>query len=340
MAERNTDGTTRRVRVEDVARVAGVSPITVSRALSNPEKVKDETRQRVADAVAQTGYVVNSFASTLRSGRSSIITMFVSSLQNPHYAASIQGLVDALEGSRFRLMFAQTGYAVDAKSDLFNSLLSFRPAAVVLSEGVRSESLRARLSELDVPVLEMWDDNPDPIDMLVGFSVADAGRMMGEHFAQQGFSHVAYCGHSSGRTAERLTGFRDGLARHGIDKVHVHGLSGVGTILTGMTALEQIRAELPECDAIFFATDLMATGALLRARELDIDVPGQIAIAGFGDLDYTPHTQPPLTSIDVSAYELGKDAGRMLLKRLETGPLPNRRLLRPVQLQARASTAR
>ncbi|WP_417307381.1 LacI family DNA-binding transcriptional regulator [Devosia sp.] len=340
MSDKKTDGTSRRVRVEDVARVAGVSPITVSRALSNPEKVKEETRQRVAEAVAQTGYVVNSFASTLRSGRSSIITVFVSSLQNPHYAASIQGLIDALEGSRFRLMFAQTGFSVDADSDLFNSLMSFRPAAVVLSEGVRSESLRNTLTDFDVPVLEMWDDDPDPIDMLVGFSVADASRMVGEHFAEQGFRHVAYFGHSSGRTAERLTGFRAGLARHGIDEVYVHSFEGTGTMMMGMSAFEEIVTEHPDCDAIFFATDLLATGALLRAREMGIDVPGRVAIAGFGDLDYAAHTQPPLTTIHVSAYELGKDAGQMLLKRLDTGPLPNRRLIRPVRLEARGSTAR
>ena len=94
----------RPVRVEDVAREAGVSPITVSRALSAPHKVRPETRERVMAAVLKTGYVVNSIASSLRSGRSSTVTVFVASLLNPHFAAAMQGALDAFEGSRFRLM--------------------------------------------------------------------------------------------------------------------------------------------------------------------------------------------------------------------------------------------
>jgi LacI family gluconate utilization system Gnt-I transcriptional repressor len=106
------NGAGRTVRVEDVAREAGVSPITVSRALSAPHKVKSDTRQRVMEAVARTGYVVNTIASTLRSGRSPIVTVFVASLENPHFASAVQGALDAFEGSRFHLMFAQTGYSV------------------------------------------------------------------------------------------------------------------------------------------------------------------------------------------------------------------------------------
>src|SRR5690606_27569977 len=98
------------VRVEDVAREAGVSPITVSRALNTPSLVREETRERVNQAVARTGYVVNSIASTLRSGRSKIITVFVASLQNPHLSAEAQGIIDAFEGTLYRLMFSQTGW--------------------------------------------------------------------------------------------------------------------------------------------------------------------------------------------------------------------------------------
>ena len=123
----------RAARVEDVAREAGVSPITVSRALSHPEKVKDETRQRVNDAVARTGYVINRFASSLRSGHSTIISAFVSNLSNPHFANAIQGCADALDGSRYHLLMAQTGYSDKLQRQVVEEVLPFRPAAAMSS---------------------------------------------------------------------------------------------------------------------------------------------------------------------------------------------------------------
>jgi len=340
VADRETKNTSRPVRVEDVARVAGVSPITVSRALSAPEKVKEETRQRVAAAVTQTGYVVNSFASSLRSGRSSIITVFVSSLLNPHFATSMQGLVDALEGKRYHLMFAQTGYSETLEADVVNSVLPFRPAGVVFTGVVRSEVTRDSLHRLGTPVLEMWGYRPDPIDMLVGFSNREGGRLMGEHLGQQGYRNVCYCGYTLDHGAERLDGLREGLGRHGAELLKVLPMEGGRQISDGVAAFDTIRAEAPQADAVFFGTDILASGAILRAVELGLDVPQDIAIAGYGDLDFTGHMRPSLTTIHIASYEMGREAGLMLLRRLDGQQVEQPVLLHPIELRARQSTAR
>ena len=242
---------TRAVRVEDVAREAGVSPITVSRALSHPEKVKDETRQRVADAVQKTGYVLNRFASSLRSGRSTIISAFVSNLANPHFANAIQGCADALEGSRYHLLMAQTGYSDKLQGQVVDEILPFRPAAAMFTGIVQSRRTRSTLKKLGIPVMEMWDYRPDPIDMLVGFSNAEGGRLVGAHFAERGFRRVAYAGRTQDRGAQRLDGFTEGYGRA---PDFVLPLEGSRTLEDGMTALETILAEKPKCDAIFFGS--------------------------------------------------------------------------------------
>ncbi len=326
--------------MEDVARVAGVSPITVSRALSYPEKVREETRKRVADAVAETGYVVNSFASSLRSGRSSVVTVFVASLQNPHFAASMQGIIDAFEGSRFHLMFSQTGYTEALEVGIVNSVLPFRPAGAVFTGVVRSDDTRKALQALGIPVMEMWGDRSDPIDMLVGFSNTEGGRLMGEHFGQQGFRHIAYSGHTMERGAERIAGFRAGLARHNRELEFILPMEGTRGIGDGMDAIDQILDHLPQCDAVFFGTDVLAVGAFLGARKRNVQVPRQVAIAGFGDLDFAAHVEPALTSIQVSSYAMGLDAGRMLLQRLNGQTVANPIQMKPVTLAARASTQR
>lgn len=340
MAARDNKNTNRPVRVEDVARVAGVSPITVSRALSYPEKVKEETRKKVADAVAKTGYVVNSFASSLRSGRSSIITVFVSSLLNPHFANSMQGLVDAIEGSRYHLMFAQTGYSEMLDMDIVSSVLPFRPAGVVFTNVVRSEPARQSLQRLGIPVMEMWGVHPDPIDMLMSFSNYDSGRMMGEHLGARGYRRIGYSGHTIERGAERIEGLKEGLAVHDAALVKIVPMEGTRHIPDGVAAFDAIRAEAPEVDAMFFGTDILASGAVLRALELGLKVPDDIAIAGNGDLDFAEHMRPSLTTIRIPSYDMGFAAGRMMLRRLNGLEVDSKVHSQPISLKARQSTNR
>jgi LacI family gluconate utilization system Gnt-I transcriptional repressor len=329
----------RPVRVEDVAREAGVSPITVSRALSAPHKVRLETRRRVEAAVASTGYVVNSIASTLRSGRSSIVTVFVASLQNPHLAAAVQGIIDAFEGSRFRLMFAQTGWSEEVSDEVVQTVLPFRPAGMVLSGVGADAASRKALIELDLPVVEVGE-RADPVDMLVQMSSFETGRLMGEHLGRQGFSRIAFCGHTLGHGSARLEGFRASLSAFGIAPALILPLEGTQSIADGIASLDRILKVLPDCDAIFYGSDLLAMGALIDARQRRLRVPDDIAITGYGDLDFARHLDPPLTTIRVSDYEMGRLAGEMLRRRLDGQSVEVPIVEIPVRLETRKSTAR
>lgn len=329
-----------RLRIEEVARVAGVSPITVSRAIGNPGRVSEATRIRVLEAVSQTGYVVNTHASSLATGRSSLIPVFVSNLRNPHFATALQGASDAFEGSRFHLLMAQTNYSDRLELEMLNSLLSFQPAAAMFTGMVQSEQARDMLRRLDIPVVEMWDFSPSPLDMLVGFSNSEGGRLMGEHFGAQGFSHIAYAGRTKDRGAQRLGGFQEGLALFGKSTDLILALEGPRTTEEGGVALDEILDKNPDTDAIFFATDSLAIGAIMRARERGIDVPGRLAVAGYGDLDTARQIVPALTTIHVASYDMGRKAGEMLRNRLENKKLSSKILRTPVSLEIRGSTAR
>ena len=323
------------VRVEDVARVAGVSPITVSRALGNPDKVAEDTRKRVNEAVQKTGYVINRFASSLRSGHSTIISAFVSNLSNPHFANALQGCADALDGSPYHLLMAQTGYSDKLQQDVVDQVLPFRPAAALFTGIVQSGRTRTTLKKLGIPVVEMWDYRPDPVDMLVGFSNAEGGRLIGRHFAERGFRRVAYAGRTEDRGAQRLSGFSDGLGR--VPEL-VLPLEGTRTVSDGLSAFDTVLEQLPDCDAVFFGTDLLAVGALLRARQLCVPVPDQVAIAGYGDLDVSEHLSVPLTTIHVLSYEMGRQAGDLLRRRLNHEAVEERIILSPISLEIRQST--
>lgn len=327
----------RTVRVEDVAREAGVSPITVSRALSSPEKVKDETRKKVEAAVARTGYVLNRFASTLRSGHSTLIPVFVPSLENPHIARAVQGCMEALEGSRYHLMMAPTGASEDLQADMLAQVLPFRPAALVFNGMVNSDPIRAQLRALQIPVVEMWEVIDEPLDMMVGLCNREAGQLLGRHFRERGFIKVAYAGRTIDGSAARLVGFAEAFGRP-FD--HIVPLESEASLQDGMAAFTTLLARLPGCDAMLFGSDLLAVGAMLQARKSGISIPGDVAIAGHGDLEFSSHLIPALTSIHIPAYEMGKMAGKMLRQRLEGAEMATRTMVAPLRLEARDSTRR
>lgn len=332
--------TNRPVRVEDVARVAGVSPITVSRALTYPEKVKEETRRKVAEAVAQTGYVVNNFASSLRSGRSSIVAVFASNLRNHHFANVMQGCTDVLEGSGYQLLTARVGESAEEQRKVIEAMIPFRPAAMLFTDLLKPELDRDIISAQKVPVVEMWDQRDDPTDMLVTMSEHQAGRVMGEHFARRGFRRIAYAGQLYNRGQRRVAGFREALAEHGQTCDLVLHVELGWDADAGVAAFGEVLARLPDCDAIFFGTDMLAAGALAEARRRNVRVPQDIAIAGFGDIALAGHLLPSLTSLYLSSYEMGRTAGDMLLRRLRGGSAADRVVTYPLVLAERDSTKR
>ena len=330
----------RPVRVEDVALEAGVSPITVSRALRSPEKVKAETLLRVRQAVERTGYKVNSIASSLRSGQSTFITVFVASLKNLHYAAATQGLIDAFETSRYQLLFAQPGYDEEIGAGPLRAMLPFKPAAIVFSGIVRDEGARELLRSFKVPVVEMWGDTAEPIDMLVRTPGYEGGYVLGNHIGEQGYKKIAYVGHAGSRAQSRLAGLASGLNRHGQQISLLIPAEGNVEMEDGIHYFDEVRERLPDCDALLFGTDVMAAGAIVRAYKTGISVPGDMAIAGYGDLFFAAHTVPALTSVHTDPYLIGRTTGELLRARLDGDKISSRIIEMPLSLKARASTLR
>lgn len=307
----------RSVRVEDVAREAAVSPITVSRVLRTPDKVRRETRERVLEAVERTGYQVNSIASSLRSGKSNFVSVLVASLQYPGFGTTLEGLMDAFEGCRFQLLFSQLGYDDTLGADRLRELLPFRPAAVIFGGTVRDAAGRAFLRSLDVPVIEMWGETANPVDMLVKSPNYVGGSLLGAHVGALGYRRIAYVGRNDMRAIPRISGVAQGLREHGRKLALMLPLAGDHTMESGMAAFDEVRRQLPGCDAMIFGNDLLAAGALLRAEELGVAVPGTVALAGYGDIFLARHTRPALTTVRTSPYNVGNIAGRLIRERLE-----------------------
>lgn len=326
--------------MEDVARVAGVSPITVSRALSYPEKVKEETRKKVADAVAKTGYVVNSFASSLRSGRSTVVAVFASNVRNPHFADVLLGCTEVLDNKGYQLLTARVGESAEEQRRIIASMAPFRPAAMLFTDMLKADLDRNIIAVQGIPVLEMWDQRTDPVDMLVTISENDAGRTMGRHFVERGYSRIAYAGLLYDRGKRRSEGFIAALREAGRDCELVLSLPKGWEPEVGAAAFDEVLARMPDCEAILFGSDALAVGGLAAARRRGVKVPVDIAVAGFGDIPLSAFQDPPLTTLRLSSLDMGRRAGEMLLARLGGRRVEERIVTYPVHLEVRDSTAR
>ena len=326
---RRADGA---VTLKHVAERAGVAPITVSRALNAPHSVSEALRRQIDVAVAELGYVPNRFAGALASADSRIVPVIVPSLANAVFVEVIQGIQEVLEAARYQLLLGNTQYDLDREAELVATLLGWSPPGLIVA-GLRHAERTARLLRgYGRPVVEIMEYGPRAIDMNVGLSHLKAGETMGAHLIDRGYRQIGFVGgrlEADYRAAQRFRGLDRALARDGLD---------ASACPYGGDKLMQALQRSPELDALFFANDDLAVGALLRAQREGIAVPGRIAIAGFNGLGIGALTTPALTSIVSPRQRIGELAARKLLARIQGRPAGPARVDVGYRLEVRSST--
>lgn len=306
----------------DVARQAGVGTITVSRALRTPELVSPEVRERVRAAVESTGYVPNLAAGTLKSQRSKIVAAIVPTLRNTIFADTVEGLADELRAHGYQLMLASSGYSRETEEDILRKLLGQQPAAVVLTGTEHSARVRSLLTGLRIPVIETWDLTNRPIDRVVGFSNREAARQLTLALARRGYRRIAFVGtppEFERRATLRLEGYRQAMRELDLPADELIDDDAGVTIAAGARAIDRLLQRPRQPDAVFFVNDVPAFGAIQQCQRLGIEVPGRVAIAGFGDFEIASAALPSLTTVRIPGENIGRTAARMLVEALTDG---------------------
>jgi LacI family gluconate utilization system Gnt-I transcriptional repressor len=309
---------TARARIQDVAKAAGVSAITVSRALREPDRVAEATRRMVLREVARLGYVPDLVAGALASRRSRVIGAVVPTIAGAMFADTVQGMSDALHAEGYQLLLGAHGYDLAAELALVQAFIGRRADGLILTGAQHAPATRRVLAACGAPVVETWDIGRAPLDMTVGFSNFRAARAMAEHLAARGYRRLAFVsgvlrGHD--RSRPRRDGFRAGLAGGPASLVELHMADGSG-MRSGADAIVELLAREPAVDAAFFVNDIMAAGALMECARRGWPTPGRVAIAGFGDFEVAAALSPALTTVRISGYAIGRRAALMLAARL------------------------
>lgn len=316
------------VRIQEVAKLAGVGAMTVSRAINNPSTVSPEKRKAIEAAIKKTGYVPNFMAGSLRSNRSKIIAVLNPTMKTSIFSDLTQGMWDVLQPEGYQLLLGSTSYSLDREEQLVRAFLSQQADGVVLTAIDHTPACRALLRENDIAVVETFDLAENPIDMVVGFSAFDAAAEMAAYLAGQGYRKIgliAAPGAADKRAKRRIDGFTKGLKEAGLGllKRRRYDVSDL-TTRAGADAIGVMMAKNPDVDAIFCTNDLLAVGAVMECQRRGWDVPSRVAIAGFGDIDIASVLHPRLTTVRLSGYDMGVKTARLLLAKLGGEPVPEK----------------
>ncbi|ODS67854.1 MAG: LacI family transcriptional regulator, partial [Acidovorax sp. SCN 68-22] len=304
-----------RTTLSDVARAAGVSPITASRALRGERGVAQDLVQRVKDAAQQLGYVPDPAARALASQRSVQVPVLVPLLSNALFVDVLDAVHRTLFPHGYQALIGVTHYDPVEEEQLLRTYLAHRPAGLLVTGFDRTEAARQLIAASGVPCVHLMEMTSAPGVYCVGFSQQDAGHAMTAHLLQRGRRRVAFvAAQLDPRTMQRAEGYRRCLRAAGLYDPRLELLSPEpSSIRLGGELLQELLRTRPEVDAVFFCNDDLAQGGLLAAQRLGLAVPGRVAIAGFNDLAGSDQMPPPLTTVRTPRSAIGEASARMLL---------------------------
>lgn len=305
--------------MDDVAARAGVSQMTVSRVIRTPEKVSAATRDRVNAAMAELAYVPDMLAGGLAARRSGLIGAVISTFENAIFAETIAGLTETVESAGLSLLLGASSYSSDGEERLLHAILGRRPDGIVLTATLHTPRARQLLVSSGIAIVETWEIPDDPVDMAVGFDNKAAGHAMTSALLDLGYRRVTFVGASGGRDARglrRRDGYRAALAERGLSPREVGSTAIPLGIENGPAFLDEVLERFPDTDAVFCSLDALAAGIMLAARRRGLDVPGQLAVAGFGDFAIAQPSGLDLTTVRIAGRAIGAHTGALLLVRM------------------------
>lgn len=307
----------------DVAKLAGVSAMTVSRALKSNEYIKQETREKIMQAVDALGYVMDSTAAGLSSRKTGFVAMIIPSINNANFAQTVRGVTEELSQNGLQLLLAYTNYSVEAEEKLVAQLLSRRPEAIILTGSSHTEKCANMLRNANIPVVEIWEKPEKPIAYSVGFSNFEASKIMAEHFHEKGCENLAFIGGDSEtdrRGFERRQGFISSAKTLGLAGPKLIDLGPAPVSMEhGAQAAQKLMREGDYPDAVMCVSDQVAFGFLSECQRMGISIPEQVLLAGFGAYDISAVSNPTITTLDVYSYDIGLSAGKMTNSLLDEG---------------------
>lgn len=324
----------KKLLLKDIAKLAGVSEMTASRALRGARDVSKATKAKVEAIATAHGYVPNRIAGSLSSQSVNLVAVVVPSLNSYVFPEVLSGISAKLAPSPLKPVVGITGYDLSEEEEVIREMLSWRPSGLIVAGLEHSDATRRMLEQASCPVVEVMDTDGDPVSHCVGISHHQAGYEIGREILSRGYRQIGFIGTKlprDFRAGKRMRGLVSALDEAGLEFVDQVTYSGDSSILTGRELTEQMLSNHPEIDCLYYSSDVMSVGGLMHCLANGISVPDQVALAGFNNLEILQGLPLALATTDARRREIGERAAQIvLLARDARSPLdPIRETLQP-----------
>lgn len=302
--------------LKDVARLAGVSTATVSRCFNTPDRVVDATRERVLKIVDELGYTPHFGGRALASNRSNTVGAIIPTMENAIFARGLQAFQEALADKGVTMLVASSGYDMERELQQIRTLISQGADGLLLIGHSHLDETYEFLNRRQIPYVLTWNYRANSGVFNVGFNNRRAAAQLAQRVIEYGHRHIGVItGHtaSNDRALDRVKGIRDAMERSGLSSDRLTIVPTTYSLKSGGDAFESLMTQVPRPTVVMCGNDVLATGAISRANEMGIRVPGDISITGFDDIDLAEVIQPKLTTVHVPHRKMGASAARLLL---------------------------
>lgn len=302
--------------LQDVADKVGVTKMTVSRYLRNPEQVSGALQEKISAALDELGYIPNRAPDILSNAKSRAIGVLLPSLTNQVFAEVLRGIESVTDIHGYQTMLAHYGYSQEREEQRLTSLLSYNIDGLILSERHHTARTLKMIEVAGIPVVEMMDCVSPCVDLAVGFNNFEAARQMTQQIIARGHRHVVYFGaRQDERTIIKQQGYEQAMRESGLEPYSVM-TSRSSSYSAGAELLRQAQKDWPKIDSIFCTNDDLAAGAFFECQRQGLKIPSQMAIAGFHGHNMGQAMEPPLASVLTPRERMGQISAERLLARL------------------------
>lgn len=326
--------------MRDVALKAGVSIRTVSRVVNNEGEITEETRQRVLAAIDELGYRPSKLARALVTRRSESIGLILADITNPFFPEVARGVMDVAQGRGYSVFLCNSEGDMEKQTRLLQSLADHAVEGVIVYPGFGGGDSLRTFAEHHGPVvvLNCFFDYPGASRVMI--DTRRGANLAVDHLVSKGHTAIGMLAGQARSLSlmRRVRGFREALRRHGFPFVEEWVLPGPPTIARGFDSTRYLLTEYPQITAIFAYNDLLAVGAIQACKAMGRRVPEDCAVVGFDDIPLAAMLSPPLTTVRVDKYELGRQAANRLFEMLDNPKTSFPPIYLDVELVVREST--
>jgi len=320
----------KKISIKDIAKETGYSMMTVSRALSSPDKVSKKTKNKIDKVINKRGYIPNLFAGNLKSGKSGLVIIVIPSLRTSIFNSYFTGLREVLEENKYQALVGITDYSLDKEESIINKFLGYKPEGIIVVGTKHTKKTKEILLRSNIPLIETWDINHRPLDIIVGFSNYEAGYNITDYALKKKYKKILFVTSSDKnmktevRGKKRLEGYIDRMLKQNYKHNNFQISDPLDYTKSGEEILAYYKKNKSKIDCVITFNEMTGLGFLSTAIRNNVKVPKDLGIASIGNAEVSNLLDFKITTINTNQYEMGKLAATKLIQRINNVPFQSR----------------